>query len=80
MRMYDLILKKRNGKELTDAEIQYIVNGYTDGLIPDYQMSALAMAILFKGMTDREIAALTDGKTIVKVIPVPGKLVNIVVR
>lgn len=60
MRMYDLILKKRNGKELTDAEIQYIVNGYTDGLIPDYQMSALAMAILFKGMTDREIAALTD--------------------
>ncbi len=60
MRMYDLILKKRNGEELTDAEIRFIIEGYTDGTIPDYQMSALAMAILFKGMTDREIATLTD--------------------
>ncbi len=60
MRMYDLILKKRNGEELNDEEIRYIIRGYTDNEIPDYQMSALAMAIYFKGMNDREIATLTS--------------------
>ncbi len=60
MRMYDLIEKKKNGLELTDSEIEFMVKGYTDETIPDYQMSAMAMAILFRDMTDREIAALTS--------------------
>ena len=59
MRMYDIIHKKRNGEALTDDEIRYFVKGYTDGSIPDYQASALAMAIMFVGMTDAETAALT---------------------
>ena len=59
MRMVDLIEKKRDGKELTTEEINFIVNGFTDGSIPDYQMSALNMAIFFKGMTDQERADLT---------------------
>ncbi|MBS7359831.1 MAG: thymidine phosphorylase [Oscillospiraceae bacterium] len=59
MRMYDLILKKRQGGELTNEEIRYIIKGYTDGTIPDYQMSALSMAICFNSMTDREISAMT---------------------
>lgn len=57
--MYDIILKKRRGYELTDEEIKYAVDGFTDGSIPDYQMSALAMAICFNSMTDRETATLT---------------------
>ncbi len=59
MRMVDLIVKKQNGKELTTKEIQFFVKGYTDGSIPDYQASALAMAIYFQDMTDRERADLT---------------------
>jgi pyrimidine-nucleoside phosphorylase len=59
MRMVDLIEKKRDGKELNTEEIQYIINGYTDGSIPDYQVSALTMAIFFKGMTEKERADLT---------------------
>ncbi|MDE3839470.1 pyrimidine-nucleoside phosphorylase [Bacillus methanolicus] len=59
MRMVDLIEKKRDGKELTTEEIQFIIKGYTDGSIPDYQMSALTMAIYFQGMTERERADLT---------------------
>ena len=59
MTMYDIILKKRRGYELTDEEIKYAVDGFTDGSIPDYQMSALAMAICFNSMTDRETATLT---------------------
>ena len=59
MRMYDLILKKRHGLELTDAEIRYMIKGFTDGTIPDYQMSAMCMAILFNSMTDKETATLT---------------------
>lgn len=60
MRMYDLIAKKRNGGELTDSEIKYMISGYVNGEIPDYQMSAMLMAIYFKSMTDREIAVMTD--------------------
>ena len=60
MRMYDVILKKRYGGELTDEEIRTVVREYTDGKIPDYQMSALMMAICFQGMTDHETAVLTD--------------------
>ena len=60
MRMYDLIHKKREGEALTTEEIQYIVKGYVDGSIPDYQMSALLMAIYFKSMNDVETATFTN--------------------
>ncbi|WP_024371585.1 pyrimidine-nucleoside phosphorylase [Exiguobacterium sp. ZOR0005] len=59
MRMVDLILKKRNGGELNEAEIRYVVEGFTNETIPDYQMSALSMAIYFNGMTEKETASLT---------------------
>ena len=59
MRMYDIIHKKRNGGELSEKEIKFFVNGYTDGSIPDYQASALCMAIYFCGMNADETAALT---------------------
>ena len=59
MRMYDIITKKKHGEELTDAEIREFVTEYTAGNIPDYQVSALMMAIYFKGMTDRETSTLT---------------------
>ena len=58
--MVDIITKKRDGKELTDQEITFFVDGYVSGKIPDYQVSALLMAIVFKGMTNREIVTLTD--------------------
>ena len=60
MRMVDLIVKKRDGHELTDEEIKFWIDGYTKGEIPDYQSSAMNMAILFRGMTKREIASLTN--------------------
>lgn len=60
MRMYDLITKKRNGYELTDEEIKFMINGYLENKIPDYQISAMLMAIYFKGMNDREISTLTN--------------------
>ncbi len=59
MRMYDLIMKKRNGGVLCDDEINFMVNGYTAGKIPDYQMSAMTMAIYFQGMNEEETLALT---------------------
>lgn len=59
MRMYDIIHKKRNGGELSDEEIDFLVRGCTDESIPDYQLSAFCMAVYFQGMTDRETAALT---------------------
>ncbi|MBR6551798.1 MAG: pyrimidine-nucleoside phosphorylase [Clostridia bacterium] len=59
MRMYDIIKNKRDNKELTKEEIEFFVKGYTDGSIPDYQASALAMAIFFNGMTEKETATLT---------------------
>ena len=59
MRMYDIILKKRNGQSLTKQEIDYFVQGYTDGEIPDYQISALLMAIYYQGMTADETLHLT---------------------
>ncbi|MGE6630562.1 pyrimidine-nucleoside phosphorylase [Bacillus sp. NPDC077027] len=59
MRMVDIIAKKRDGKELTTEEISFFVKGYTEGTIPDYQASALAMAIFFQDMTDQERANLT---------------------
>jgi pyrimidine-nucleoside phosphorylase len=59
MRAVDLIVKKRNGEALTTAEIQFLITGYTAGSIPDYQMSAFAMAVVWRGMNDRETADLT---------------------
>ena len=59
MTMYDLILKKKRGEELTNEEICYMINGYTKGDIPDYQMSAMMMAICFQGMTPEETKNLT---------------------
>ena len=52
MRMYDLIMKKRNGGKLTKDEIYFMINGYTQGKVPDYQMSAMMMAIYFVGMDE----------------------------
>lgn len=59
MRMYDLILKKRDGGTLSSAEIAYFIRGYVAGEIPDYQVAALLMAVYFRGMTFREMADLT---------------------
>jgi pyrimidine-nucleoside phosphorylase len=59
MRTVDLITKKRDGGELTENEINSLIRGYTEGTIPDYQMSAMAMAIFFRGMTPTERANLT---------------------
>ena len=59
MRMYDVILKKRRGEELTTEEINFFVEGFTKGEIPDYQVSALMMAIFFQKMNKRETADLT---------------------
>ena len=59
MNMYDLIVKKKRGGELMDEEIRWMIREYTDGNIPDYQMSAMMMAICFVGMTDMETKDLT---------------------
>ena len=59
MRMYDLIMKKRNGDALTKEEIDFMIDGYTTGTIPDYQMSAMMMAIYFRGMNEDETVHLT---------------------
>lgn len=60
MRMVDVIEKKRDGYELTKGEIQFLINGFTKGDIPDYQMSAFAMAVFFQGMTKEERVYLTE--------------------
>lgn len=59
MRAVDLIQKKRDGGELTPDELKFLIEGYSRGDVPDYQMSAFAMAVFFKGMTASETAALT---------------------
>src|SRR5207244_5917581 len=60
MRTVDLIHRKRDGEELDVEEISHLVNGYTRGEIPDYQMSAFLMAVYFSEMTDREVSTLTE--------------------
>jgi pyrimidine-nucleoside phosphorylase len=60
MRTVDLIQRKRDGEELAPDEIQFLVEGYTSGDIPDYQMAAFLMAVYFSGMTDRELSRLTE--------------------
>ncbi len=59
MRMYDLIEKKKRGGALTGEEIAFMVRGFVDGEIPDYQMAAMLMAVYFEGMTDQETTELT---------------------
>src|SRR5690349_19906008 len=60
MRTVDLIQRKRDGEELAPEEIEYLVEGYTNGDIPDYQMASFLMATFFSGMTDREVSPLTE--------------------
>ncbi|PYT32745.1 MAG: thymidine phosphorylase, partial [Acidobacteria bacterium] len=60
MRTVDLIHRKRDGEELFPEEISYLIDAYTRGEIPDYQMSAFLMAVFFAGMTDREVTTLTE--------------------
>ena len=80
MRMYDIIEKKRDGGELSDAEIAFFVDGYTRGDIPDYQASALLMAIFLRGMTDAETTSLTmrmmHSGDVVNLSSVPGVTVD----
>jgi len=80
MRTVDLIHRKRDGEELSTEEIAYVVDGYTNGTIPDYQASAFLMAVFFSGMTDREVSALTmrmlqSGET-VDLSSIPGVKVD----
>lgn len=80
MRMYDIITRKRNGGILSKQEIEYFIQGYVNGEIPDYQVSALMMAIYFQGMTEEETAALTlcmanSGET-VDLSSIPGVKVD----
>jgi pyrimidine-nucleoside phosphorylase len=76
MRTVDLIHRKRSGEELAPEELQHLVDGYTRGDIPDYQMSAFLMATFFSGMTDREVSAMTESMlhsgTIVDLSSIPG--------
>src|ERR1700726_4551204 len=60
MRTVDLIHRKRDGEELAPEEIEFLIEGYTSGDIPDYQMSAFLMAVFFSGMSDREVSRLTE--------------------
>ena len=60
MQMTDIILKKRDGFELSKEEIEFFIKNYVNNIIPDYQASALAMAIYFQGMNKKEISFLTD--------------------
>src|SRR5947209_20499962 len=80
MRTVDLIQRKRDGEELAPEEIDFLVNGYTTGDIPDYQMSAFLMAVFFSGMSDQEVSRLTEcmlnsGET-VDLSGIPGRKVD----
>lgn len=76
MRMYDLIQKKKRGNALTREEIEFMITGYMDGAIPDYQMSAMMMAICFQGMNEEETLSLTlamrDSGVVLDLSPIEG--------
>ena len=59
MRMYDLIEKKKQGRSLTGQELDWMIAGFTEGAIPDYQMAAFLMAVCFQGMNKQETTAMT---------------------
>ena len=76
MRTVDLIHRKRDGEELSEEELEFLVDGYTRGDIPDYQMAAFLMAVYFSSMSDREVSVLTESMmssgTIVDLSSIPG--------
>ncbi|MCX6625684.1 MAG: thymidine phosphorylase, partial [Acidobacteria bacterium] len=80
MRTVDLIQRKRDGEELSQPEIAFLVEGYTSGEIPDYQMSAFLMAVFFSGMCDREVSALAESMLssgeVVDLSSIPGVKVD----
>ena len=81
MRTIDLILKKRDGEELSNSEIEWFVQSFTSGSIPDYQIAAMSMAIFFRGMTTRETTDLTiamakSGDTLELSDLIPGVVVD----
>lgn len=80
MRTVDLIHRKRDGEELAPEEIQYLIDGYTRGDIPDYQISAFLMATYFSGMSDREVSVMTESMvnsgSIVDLSSIPGVKVD----
>ena len=80
MRTVDLIQRKRDGEELSQPEIAYLVEGYTSGEIPDYQMSAFLMAVYFSGMSDREVSSLAESMLqsgeVVDLSSIPGVKVD----
>jgi pyrimidine-nucleoside phosphorylase len=80
MRAVDIIMKKREGGELSREEIDFLIGGYVTGRIPDYQVSAWAMAVFFKGMGSRETAALTEvmlkSGSVIDLSGVPGPFVD----
>ena len=75
MRMYDLIIKKRNGLSLTKEEIEFMVNGFTQGEIPDYQMSAMLMAIVSAEISVENPAKLSSLSMVPPVCPSPLPLI-----
>ena len=80
MRTVDLIHRKRDGEELAPEEIQYLIDGYTRGDIPDYQLSAFLMATYFSGMSDREVSVMTESMvnsgSVVDLSSIPGTKVD----
>ena len=84
MNMRDIIIAKRDKQSLTDDQIKFFVQGVTDGSIPDYQTSALLMAIVLNGMDEREMTTLTlemaDGRTLTSVVTVTESPFVLVVR
>jgi pyrimidine-nucleoside phosphorylase len=80
MRAVDVIMNKRSGRELSREELEFLIGGYVSGEIPDYQVSAWAMAVFFRGMTPRETAALTEvmlqSGAVIDLAGVPGPLVD----
>src|SRR6478672_10257509 len=80
MRAYDVIRNKRDGRALSDAEIAFVIDGFTKGTIPDYQMSALLMAIVLNGLDAKELAAwagamIASGK-VLDLSAIPGAKVD----
>src|SRR5581483_3857199 len=80
MRTVDLIHRKRDGEELSPEELRFLVDGYSRGEIPDYQMAAFLMAVYFSNMTDREVSALTElmmnSGSLVDLSSIPGTKVD----